>query len=230
LRKIAIIVAGGSGQRMNSAVAKQFLLLQNKPILFHTLLAFKAADPNTELIVVLPADQKGYWKTLCEKYPEIDNETPHQIILGGETRFHSSKNGISAIQTDQDCLVAIHDGVRPLIHPSIINKAFEIAEIKGNSVVSVSSKDSIRLWNANTQSYKSVLRDDVKIIQTPQIFKLNALRKAFNQAYSPLFTDDASVMEATGASIHLVEGEYTNLKITTPEDLLVAESILEQAK
>jgi 2-C-methyl-D-erythritol 4-phosphate cytidylyltransferase len=105
-----------------------------------------------------------------------------------------------------------------------------MAEVKGNSVVSVSSKDSIRLWNANSQSYKSVLRDDVKIIQTPQIFKSNALKDAFNQSYSPLFTDDASVIEATGATIHLVEGEYTNLKITTPEDLLVAESILEQAK
>jgi 2-C-methyl-D-erythritol 4-phosphate cytidylyltransferase len=230
LRKIAIIVAGGTGQRMNSAVAKQFLLLQNKPILFHALQAFKAADSNTELIVVLPADQIDYWKTLCEQFPEIDIETPHQIIQGGETRFHSSKNGISAIQTDQDCLVAIHDGVRPLIQPNTINKAFTMAEVKGNSVVSVSSKDSIRLWNANSQSFKSVLRDDVKIIQTPQIFKSNALKDAFNQSYSPLFTDDASVMEATGATIHLVEGEYTNLKITTPEDLLVAESILEQAK
>lgn len=230
MRKIAIIVAGGTGQRMNSAVAKQFLLLQNKPILFHALQAFKAADPNTELIVVLPADQIDYWKSLCEKFPEIEIETPHQIIQGGETRFHSSKNGISAIQTDQDCLVAIHDGVRPLIQPNTINKAFAMAEVKGNSVVSVSSKDSIRLWNANSQSYKSVLRDDIKIIQTPQIFKSNALKDAFNQAYSPLFTDDASVMEATGATIHLVEGEYTNLKITTPEDLLVAESILEQAK
>ena len=230
MRKIAIIVAGGTGQRMNSAVAKQFLLLQNKPILFHALQAFKAADSNTELIVVLPADQIDYWKTLCEQFPEIDIETPHQIIQGGETRFHSSKNGISAIQTDQDCLVAIHDGVRPLIQPNTINKAFTMAEVKGNSVVSVSSKDSIRLWNANSQSFKSVLRDDVKIIQTPQIFKSNALKDAFNQSYSPLFTDDASVMEATGATIHLVEGEYTNLKITTPEDLLVAESILEQAK
>ena len=230
MRKIAIIVAGGTGQRMNSAVAKQFLLLRNKPILFHTLRAFKLADPNTELIVVLPSNQIDYWRTLCYKYPEISIETPHQIISGGETRFHSSKNGIAAIQSEQACMVAIHDGVRPLILPSTINKAFEMAEAKGNSVVSVSSKDSIRLWDAHLHAYKSVLRDNVKIIQTPQIFELNSLREAFNQAYSPLFTDDASVMEANGAIIHLVEGEYTNLKITTPEDLLVAESILEQAK
>lgn len=230
MRKIAIIVAGGTGQRMNSAVAKQFLLLQNKPILFHTLRAFKLADPNTELIVVLPSNQIDYWEKLCAQYPEINLETPHQIIPGGETRFHSSKNGIGTIQSDQACLVAIHDGVRPLILPHTINKAFEVAEAKGNCVVSVSSKDSIRIWEANSKTFKSVLRDDVKIIQTPQIFELNSLKKAFNQTYSPHFTDDASVMEAHGASIHLVEGEYTNIKITTPEDLLVAESILEQAK
>jgi 2-C-methyl-D-erythritol 4-phosphate cytidylyltransferase len=230
LKKIAIIVAGGSGQRMNSAVAKQFLLLQNKPILYHTLLAFKAADENTALIVVLPEDQIAYWKSLCDQYPEILLKTPHQIVIGGETRFHSSKNGIAAIDSNQSCLVAIHDGVRPLIQPSTITKAYDMAADKGNCVVSVSSKDSIRLWNSTAKAYKSVLRDDVKIIQTPQIFELNSLKEAFSQTYSPLFTDDASVMEAHGATIHLVEGDYTNLKITTPEDLLVAESILAQPK
>lgn len=230
MRKIAIIVAGGTGQRMNNAVAKQFLLLQNKPILFHTLLAFKAADANTALIVVLPADQVAYWKSLCEKYPEIMLETPHQIVFGGETRFHSSKNGLAAIDSSQPCLVAIHDGVRPLIQPNTINKAYDVAADKGNCVVSVSSKDSIRLWDSTAKAFKSVLRDDVKIIQTPQVFELNSLQDAFNQAYSPLFTDDASVMEANGSIIHLVEGEYTNIKITTPEDLLVAESILAQPK
>ncbi len=227
MRKIAIIVAGGSGQRMNSAVAKQFLLLQNKPILFHTLRAFKSADPNTELRVVLPENQISYWNSLCEKFPEIRIETPHQVIIGGETRFHSSKNGIDSIDTSEECLVAIHDGVRPLILPETINQAFKMAEKKGNCVVSVSSKDSIRLWDARANVYKSVLRNEVKIIQTPQIFEINSLKKAFKQAYSPLFTDDASVLEANGESIYLMEGEYSNLKITTPEDLLVAESILQ---
>ena len=226
MKKIAIIVAGGSGQRMNSAVAKQFLLLQNKPILFHTLSAFKKAVPSIELIVVLPSNQMAYWKELCEKFPEILELTPHRIVSGGETRFHSSKNAIESINTVEDALVAIHDGVRPLIEPHTINNAFECANNLGNCVVAVSSKDSIRIWDKLNKTFKSVLRDDVKIIQTPQIFKLITLKKAFNQDYSTGFTDDASVVEAYGEVIHLTEGEYTNLKITTPEDLLVAENII----
>ena len=227
MKKIAIIVAGGSGQRMNSAVAKQFLLLRNKPILFHTLLAFKAADPSTKLIVVLPANQIDYWQALCKQFPEIERETPHQVAIGGETRFHSSKNGITTLDEKEECLVAIHDGVRPLIEPETINKAFSHAQKAGNCVVAVSSKDSIRFWDSVSKCFKSVLRDEVKIIQTPQIFALSSLKKAFNQDFSPLFTDDASVIEATGETIHLIEGNYTNIKITTPEDLLVAESILQ---
>ena len=210
---------------MNSAVAKQFLLLQNKPILFHTLTAFKKADPSIELIVVLPNNQIDYWHELCVKYPEILDLTPHRIVEGGETRFHSSKNAIESIQTSEDVLVAIHDGVRPLIEPHTINKAFQCANDLGNCVVAVSSKDSIRIWNESKKAFKSVLRDDVKIIQTPQIFSLITLKKAFDQDYSPGFTDDASVVEASGEVIHLTEGEYTNIKITTPEDLLVAENI-----
>ncbi|WP_395768667.1 2-C-methyl-D-erythritol 4-phosphate cytidylyltransferase [Aquirufa sp.] len=227
MKKIAIIVAGGSGQRMNSSVAKQFLLLRNKPILFHTLLAFKVADPSTTLIVVLPANQIDYWQALCKQFPEIEQKAPHQVVAGGETRFHSSKNGINTLVDREECLVAIHDGVRPLIDPETINKAFSHAEKVGNCVVAVSSKDSIRFWDSESQSFKSVLRDEVKIIQTPQIFALSSLKKAFDQEFSPLFTDDASVIEATGETIHLIEGTYTNLKITTPEDLLVAESILQ---
>lgn len=226
MKKIAIIVAGGSGQRMNSAVAKQFLLLQNKPILFHTLSAFKKADPAIELIVVLPSNQIDYWKELCEKYLEILKLTPHHIVEGGETRFHSSKNAIDNIDSNEDILVAIHDGVRPLIEPHTINKAFACAKDLGNCVVSVSSKDSIRIWDDSKKAFKSVLRDDVKIIQTPQIFSLKTLKKAFKQDYSTGFTDDASVVEAYGEAIHLTEGEYTNIKITTPEDLLVAENII----
>lgn len=223
-------MAGGSGQRMNSAIAKQFLLLQNKPILFHTLRAFKVADPETELIVVLPTNQIDYWKTLCLRYPEINHETPHQIITGGETRFHSSKQGIDYIESQDNCWVAIHDGVRPLINPRTINKAFESAFSFGNCVLAVSSKDSIRIWDHTENVFKSVNRDEVKVIQTPQIFELKSLKKAFNQAYSSFFTDDASVIESTGVFIHLLEGEYTNLKITTPEDLIIAESILKQTQ
>jgi len=212
---------------MNSAVAKQFLLLQNKPILFHTLSAFKKADSSIELIVVLPSNQIDYWNELCEKYPEILDSTPHRIVEGGETRFHSSKNAIQSIEANGDVIVAIHDGVRPLIEPRTIQKAFECANDSGNCVVAVSSKDSIRIWDKPQKAFKSVLRDEVKIIQTPQIFSLKTLKKAFNQDYSAGFTDDASVVEAYGEAIHLTEGEYTNIKITTPEDLLVAENIMQ---
>ena len=212
---------------MNSAVAKQFLLIQNKPILFHTLLAFKKSDPAIELVVVLPQHQLDYWSQLCVEFPEILELTPHRIVAGGETRFHSSKNAIDSIQEDADVFVAIHDGVRPLIEPATIHQAFDKANQLGNCVVAVSSKDSIRIWDDASKVYKSVRRDHVKIIQTPQIFLLSTLKKAFNQAYSSEFTDDASVVECFGETIHLIEGEYTNLKITTPEDLLVAEKIVE---
>ncbi len=212
---------------MNSAVPKQFLLLQNKPVLYHTLAAFKKADPTIDIILVLPRDQVDYWQQLCQSYPEILQNTPHRIIAGGETRFHSSKNAIDSIEKSDETWVAIHDGVRPLIEPQTILKAFHYAAECGNSVVAVSSKDSIRIWDESSTSYKSVLRDDVKIIQTPQIFSIKSLKKAFNQPYSPGFTDDASVVEANGEVIHLIDGDYTNLKITTPEDLLVAENILQ---
>jgi 2-C-methyl-D-erythritol 4-phosphate cytidylyltransferase len=223
LKKIAIIVAGGSGQRMNSSVPKQFLLLQNKPILLHTLAAFKAAIPDIELILVLPKDQFAHWASLGKEYPEIHTQTPHKLIAGGETRFHSSLAGIQAIEEQATCLVAIHDGVRPLIAHQTIQHAFKEAEIHGNAVVAVPSKDSVRMWDVDQNTFKAVNRTDVRMIQTPQIFTLDSLKKAFSKGYSPHFTDDASVIEEAGEAIHIVEGTYANLKITTPEDLALAE-------
>lgn len=223
MKKIAIIVAGGTGQRMNMSIPKQFLLLQNKPILLHTLAAFKSAIPEIELILVLPENQFDYWAELSTQYPEISKQTPHKLISGGETRFHSSLNGIQAIEEQEDCLVAIHDGVRPLIDRNTILNAFKEASIHGNAVVAIPSKDSIRLWNEQENAFLAVNRADIRVIQTPQVFKLSSLTNAFSKGYSPHFTDDASVVEHAGEKIHLVDGTYSNIKITTPEDLALAE-------
>ncbi len=229
MKKIAIIVAGGTGQRMNMSIPKQFLLLQNKPILFHTMAAFKAAIPDIELIVVLPENQFETWRELGSTYPEIYSQTPHKLVAGGETRFHSSLAGIQAIDSQTSCFVAIHDGVRPLIAHQTIQNAFKEAEIHGNAVVAVPSKDSVRMWDVNQNTFKAVNRTDIRIIQTPQIFTLDSLNKAFSNGYSPHFTDDASVVEAIGETIHLVEGTYANIKITTPEDLALAEILKEDS-
>lgn len=208
---------------MGTEVPKQFLMLQNKPILLHTIETFKEAIPGIEVIVVLPKHQISYWVSLCASYEGVPE---HEIVSGGETRFHSSLNGIQSILDTTEALVAIHDGVRPFPSIEQIQKAFALASEKGNAVFAVDSKDSIRKWNATQQTYDAVARDEIKIIQTPQIFKLSSLQEAFSVGYKPFFTDDASVVEHAGNVIHLIEGNYENIKITTPEDLLVAEVIL----
>jgi len=229
VKKIAIIVAGGTGLRMNSTIPKQFLLLQGKPILFHTLNQFKKANSSIILYVVLSKNQMDFWAKLYTEFPEMNATTRHILVDGGETRFHSSQNGLAAITETEDCLIAIHDGVRPLIKPELISSAFEYAELHGNAILSVPTKDSIRKWDSVSQKYVAVKRDEIRIIQTPQIFSLKSLRKAFNQSYNMGFTDDASVIESTGETIHLVEGDYANLKITTSEDLSLAESLMKSA-
>lgn len=225
MKKYAIIVAGGTGQRMKSAVPKQFLLLQGKPILFHTLLQFKKADAAIELILVLPENQFQTWQTLCLEHPEITQKCPHQLVQGGLTRFHSSQQGIQAIPENQQALVAIHDGVRPLVSVTCIQQAYQHAQKYGNAVLAISSKDSIRQWVTNENVYIPLNRDQIKLIQTPQIFEVSLLKRAFQQEYQDFFTDDASVVELTGIEIQLVEGNYSNIKITTPEDLLIAEAL-----
>jgi 2-C-methyl-D-erythritol 4-phosphate cytidylyltransferase len=230
LKKYAIIVAGGTGQRMNSSIPKQFLRIQNKPILYYTLRQFKRAIPEIELILVLPKDQISTWLNLCQEFSDFEQEIPHLLTEGGESRFHSSKNGIKAITDLENCLVGIHDGVRPLVSIACIQEAYHVSLEHKNAVLSVSSKDSIRFWDSNTQSYLSINRDEVRIIQTPQVFHLFTLRKAFDQTYSELFTDDASVVEKIGETINLINGNYENIKITTPDDLLIAESLLKIEK
>ena len=220
MKKYAIIVAGGSGQRMQSAVPKQFLLLQGKPVLYHTLAAFYQADATTEIILVLPVDQFSYWETLVAGLPPI----PHRLVAGGNSRFQSSQHAIQTLT--EDGMVAIHDGVRPLIDPDLITASFKAASEKGNAVLAVSSKDSVRFYSDDKKSYEHLNREAVRLIQTPQIFSVKDLQEAFQQSYSEDFTDDARVVEALGIHINLVEGSYKNIKITTPEDLLLAEVLM----
>ena len=220
MKKYAIIVAGGSGQRMLSAVPKQFLLLQGKPLLYHTISAFYQADSQTEIIVVLPRDQFVFWNSIIGDLPIIE----HRLVAGGNSRFHSSQNAIQTIEVDG--LVAIHDGARPLIDPELITKCFESASENGNAVLAVCSKDSVRVLSATNLRYEHLNRESIRLIQTPQIFALSDLKEAFKQAYSEEFTDDARVVESIGVKINLVEGSYKNIKITTPEDLLLAEVLM----
>lgn len=221
--RYAIIVAGGSGSRFGSEIPKQFLLLAGKPVLANTLERFFATDPTIQLIVVLPSSEISRWKKLIQTH---SIQTPHTIVEGGKSRFQSVHNGLKSIPNTNptETLVAIHDGVRPLISPDIIERSFVVAAEKGSAVVAVPSKDSMRILSGDTN--QALDRSLLRIIQTPQTFQFSILLNAFEHPERPDFTDDASVVEAAGFSITLVEGNYSNLKITTPEDLKIAETLL----
>ena len=209
-------MAGGSGSRMNSELPKQFIEIGGKPILMHTLSKFSNCD---EIILVLPAAQIDFWKELCKKY---NFSQIHSVTEGGNSRFQSVKNGLGLVK--KSSLVAIHDGVRPFISEETIENAFDSVTNNGNAIVCVDSKDSLRKVNEDVNFH--VDRSEYKIIQTPQTFQSSLIKKAYQQEEKSFFTDDASVLEATGEKINLIEGDYKNIKITTPEDLLVAEAYL----
>lgn len=219
MKYYAIIVGGGSGKRMQQAIAKQFLLLKGKPILMHTLSVFNASSFKPALIVVLPADLHKHWQELCITH---NFTIPHTIINGGEERFHSVRNGLMAIKGDG--IVAVHDAVRPLVSPKLITTTYETAEREGNAVTCIKPSDSIR--KIKKVGSKILNRDKVVLIQTPQTFEISQLRKAYQQHYKPKFTDDASVVEKAGFKINLIEGERHNIKITYPEDLELANFLL----
>lgn len=224
MKKYVILVAGGSGSRMKSDVPKQFLAVNGLPVLMHTIKAFRNYADSIEIILVLPVGQFAFWQELCSKYLFSEKYT---LIAGGETRFHSVKNGLDSIETAEMALVAVHDGVRPVITEKLIKNGFEKAAEAGTAVVSVPLKDSLRIMEAdgtNTAVERSVYR----LIQTPQIFRIDWMRKAFQNEYQMQFTDCASVLEFEGYPIHLTEGAYENIKITTPEDLRWAELFLPQ--
>lgn len=219
MTKTAIIVAGGKGARMNVDIPKQFLEIQGKPILMHTLEVFHRYDSEMKLILVLPSSQISFWKELCKKHAFT---VSHLIVEGGETRFHSVKNGLNAVFGGG--LVAVHDGVRPLVSVDTIARCFDAAEKYGAVVPVVDLVDSIR--QVTETGSISVDRNLYKLVQTPQIFHADVLKKAYEQEFSSAFTDDASVVEVFGNKIYLVEGNKENIKITTEFDLKIAESIL----
>ncbi len=218
----AIIVAGGSGTRMDTEIPKQFLLLNEKPVIMHTIAAFSASAPKPEIIVVLNKQYFGLWEDLCRKYQFI---IPHQVVAGGKTRFHSVKNALDTV-TDT-AVIAIHDAVRPLTGTGIIAQAYQLALKKGNAVVAVPSKDSVR-WQDATGVSQHLNRSEVFLVQTPQIFQSAILKKAYEQGHSEHFTDDASVVERSGIQINLLPGDPDNFKITFPMDLRLAELILKE--
>ncbi len=213
MKKYAIIVAGGNGSRMKSDLPKQFIQINNIPIIATTINKFLSS--NCEVIIVLP---KNHVTTFKNDILNHCNSQEMHLVTGGETRFHSVKNGLNFVQ--ENSLVAVHDAVRPFITSETIENSFLEAKNKGNAITSVELKDSIR-YIENNQN-KSVNRSNYRLIQTPQTFNSNLLKKAYNQKFINSFTDDASVFEADGNTINLIQGDYKNIKITTPEDLLIA--------
>jgi len=219
MKKYALIVAGGSGSRMNSDIPKQFITLCNRPVLMHTIQRFYDYDPSIEIILVLPSEQFSLWEKLCEDY---NFSIQHSLVAGGKVRYESVKNGLSVIENEG--FIAIHDGVRPLVSMSTIYDCFKTAEEKGNAIPVMPVIESLRLVEGDNN--KVVERSGYVTVQTPQVFKLSEIKKAYKTLYKDIFTDDASVMEYSGYTINLVEGNKENIKITHPLDLIVAELLL----
>lgn len=221
MNESAIIVAGGSGIRMNSDTPKQFILINNLPVIMHTLLAFHSYREDLNIILVLPSSDLKTWKDLCEQH---NFSIPVKIVSGGKTRFKSVQKGIALLEDEG--LVAIHDGVRPLINKEVIAASFKIASLYGSAIAAVKLIESIR--ELDKDHTKSVDRSRYRIIQTPQTFQVPIIKKAYLQPESKSFTDDASVVEKAGFKISLFEGSYRNIKITTPQDIVIAESLLKK--
>jgi 2-C-methyl-D-erythritol 4-phosphate cytidylyltransferase len=217
----AVIVAGGSGTRMKSAVPKQFLELAGKPVLMHTMLRFVAFDPSIRIVLVLPEEHLAVWKQLCSKN---SFEVKHTLVNGGETRFQSVKNGINTILGEG--IVAIHDGVRPLVSIDTIQRCFAKAEKDGNAIPCIPIYETVRQMIG--ENSRLIDRSELRLIQTPQVFDIQILKKAYQQSYQAHFTDDASVLESIGEAIHLVEGNRENIKITAPLDLVFAQSFFSE--
>lgn len=219
-QKIAIIVAGGTGQRMGSATPKQFLALAGKPVLYYTIAAFMAAYEDVHIVLVVPEAHKAQIAAVLAAFDRPPSVT---LVNGGETRFHSVRNGLQVIQGE--AVVFVHDGVRPLVPPSLIRTCYEQALVQGSAVPAIELKDSIR--EVDDEGNIAADRSRFRIIQTPQTFLSELLIPAFEQPYDTLFTDEATVVERMGHAIHLVEGDEHNIKITRPADLAIATAFLQ---
>lgn len=220
-KRYAIIVAGGSGTRFGSEVPKQFLPLKGKAVLMHTIEKFDQAGAT--IVVVLPAEHQEMWMAMCK---ESNFPVTHTVATGGKTRFESVKNGIAAIENlNDDDLVAVHDGVRPLVSVELINRCYDTALTTGSAIPLVNPNDSIRQVMEDGTS-RQLLRSSLRAVQTPQTFRAELFKGAYDIDESPLFTDDASVVENAGHQVTLVEGETTNIKITTPIDMIIANELI----
>lgn len=214
-----IIVAGGSGRRMGGALPKQFMMLDNEPILARSINRIHEALPAAEIVVVLPEEHVELWKNIAARF----DVARHKIALGGKERFHSVKNGL-AVLSEGIRTIAIHDAVRPLASKKLIIKLLLAAEKSVAVIPAVAPIDSYRIVEGDDS--RIIDRSTLRMVQTPQVFHAEALRAAYEQPFSSTFTDDASVMEAAGHKVTLVEGERENIKITTPSDMLIAEAII----
>jgi len=228
MNRYVIIVAGGRGLRMGADLPKQFIPVEGKPVLMYTLEAFSEWDSSAVLVLVLPEDHQEYWRMLCK---EIGCKVSHHIVNGGETRFHSVRNGLEFLSEElgvspdrkEKALIAIHDGVRPFVAEEVIENCFVNAEQEGNAIPVIPVVDSLR--ELTDEGNHPVNRADYFAVQTPQVFHSDILLRAYTQPYSKEFTDDASVVEAMGETISMVPGNRENIKITTPFDLLIAKSL-----
>ena len=235
-----IIVAGGKGLRMGTDIPKQFLPIGGKPVLMRTLERFREYSTDLQIILVLPKAQQDYWRRLCEEYVfplplEGAGGGFYQLTDGGETRFHSVQHGLALIPDDVEGVVGVHDGVRPFPSVEVIRNCYETAREKKAVIPVIPIVETVRHWigesnvqcsTFNVQRSVTVPRNDYRLVQTPQCFDIQLLKAANRQSYNDGFTDDASVVEAFGQSITLVEGNRENIKITTPYDIVVAEAIL----
>lgn len=216
--KYVIIVAGGSGKRMNAAVEKQFLPLGKSVVLLETLKAVHQSEPSANLILVLPKERFDFWNDICRKY---GCTIPHRLVEGGKERFFSVKAAVDSISCkDDNALVAVHDGVRPFVDVEVFGRCFAAAEESGAAVACIDASDSVRYEG------RAIDRSKVKLVQTPQCFKLSILKKAYEQEYDKTLTDDASLVESLGVKVRLVEGNERNIKLTRPLDLLIAENLI----
>lgn len=219
MKKYVIIVAGGKGLRMGSDLPKQFLPVGGKPVLMHTLEVFRKYDAAIQLILVLPREQQNFWKQLCREH---DFDVEHRVVDAGETRFYSVKNGLALVQAPG--LVGVHDGVRPFVSVEVIRRCYDLAEQHKAVIPVVDVVETLR--HLTEVGSETVSRNDYKLVQTPQVFDVELLKQAYEQEFTPFFTDDASVVEAMGVPVHLAAGNRENIKITTPFDLKVGSALL----
>lgn len=218
-----IIVAGGKGLRMGGDLPKQFMPLHGKPVLMHTIEQFRAYSDELKIILVLPHEQQDYWRQICQKH---NFTIEHTVVDGGQTRFHSSQNGMAAVPDDATGVIGIHDGVRPFVSEETIARCFEAARQFGAALPVLPVTDTLR--RVTDDGGYNVQRNDYRTVQTPQTFDAQLLKQAFKQPYSDNFTDDASVVEALGHKVTMVDGNRENIKLTTPFDLVVAEALIKK--